>query len=104
MGRPMGTLRERRAAANRRAALAGITTIEHLLALLVIEIKETRGHQRLTTHAEMLAGAGLSKAQAAAILGSSAASVRVLQRRQAASTRKRDAPCREDPMAQVGRE
>jgi len=81
MGRPIGTFAERQAAKQRRDALAGITTTEHLLALILIELRETRGHQLTADHAAMLERVGFSRAQVAAILDSSPASLHVLKRR-----------------------
>lgn len=81
MPRPLKSFNQRQADAARRDALSTISTTEHLLALILIQLKEMQVHRKIAEHSADLHGAGFSRAQAAAILGTTPASLFVLERR-----------------------
>jgi hypothetical protein len=81
MAHTIRSFKQRLADADRREAMSTVTMTERLLSLILIELKETRRHRKSADHARTLQGIGFSREQAAAILGTTAASLGVLERR-----------------------
>lgn len=81
MPRSIKSFSQRRSEAERREALSVVTMTERLLALILIELRETRSHRKSAEHAISLQDIGFSKAQAAAILGTTTACLYVLEHR-----------------------
>lgn len=83
MARPIRSLSQRLAAADVAEALKSITATEHLLALILIELMQTRGNRGYAELSKVLRGVGFSQAQAAAILQTTTATLSVSEHRAA---------------------
>jgi len=77
----MKTFLQRQAEEDTKQALESLTTSERLLAHILIELMEMRAKRGYADIAARLKLAGLSAKQAAAVMGSSVASLAVVQRR-----------------------
>lgn len=82
MPRPIRSLAQRLAEEDRRAAMATVTRTERLLALLLVELMQTRANRETAELGATLKQAGFSQPQSAALLGTTQATLAVVAHRQ----------------------
>lgn len=82
MPRPLRSFSQRLSDAEKREAISAVTPTERLLAMILVELMVMRGRRGLAELSRALERGGLSRAQAAALLDTSASTLRVVQHRE----------------------